>query len=81
MCECGNTRLLGERRAAAQKHDAGRVKGGRVAGWKGGREMDGYIEDTLDKQVGVGGSAVRGDSLSFICRGLALCVRDHPGES
>lgn len=43
--------------------------------------MDGYIEDTLDKQVGVGGSAVRGDSLSFICRGLALCVRDHPGES
>lgn len=31
--------------------------------------MDGYIEDMLDKQVEVGGSAVCCDSLSFICGG------------
>lgn len=48
----------------AEKHDAGRVKKGRVAGWK---EMEGYTEDMLDKQAGVGGSGVRCDSLSFIC--------------
>lgn len=50
--------------------------------WLGGREMDRYMEDMLDKQVGVGGSAVRSDSLSFICCGFGAVrvrARDHPG--
>lgn len=78
-CECGNTRPLGRDGPPPPppRNDAGRVKEGRVAGWK---EGDGYTEDMLDKQVGVGGSVVCCDSLSFTAAAAARTrVYDHPG--